>query len=349
MSKFRVALSGHFRDNRGTPALPNFDLRPLEADSDIEYFFVDGDADTNTMTAASLEGVDALILLDELFSRDSIPSDGRLSIVARFGVGFDSVDVTACTANGIAVGITPDGVRRPVAVSVLTFILALAGRLLEKDALVRSHHDFSIRGPYMGQGLVGKTLASVGLGNIGAEIFRLCQPLDMNFIAHDPWADSAVAVDLGVELVDLDAVFQQGDFVTLNTPYSPETHHLVNSERLALMKPSAYLINTSRGGVVDQTALVESLKLGAIAGAGLDVFDPEPPQPNEPLLELDNVILAPHALCFTEQCVAGIGANDIRIILSIKQGEVPDGLVDSAVAESLIFRDKLEIYRELFS
>ena len=269
--------------------------------------------------------------------------------MARFGVGFDSVDVTACTANGIAVGITPDGVRRPVAVSVLTFILALSGRLLEKDALVRSHHDFSIRGPYMGQGLVGKTLASVGLGNIGAEIFRLCQPLDMNFIAHDPWADSAVAADLGVELVDLDAVFQQGDFVTLNTPYSPQTHHLVNSERLALMKPSAYLINTSRGGVVDQTALVESLKRGAIAGAGLDVFDPEPPQPNEPLLELDNVILAPHALCFTEQCVAGIGANDIRIILSIKQGEVPAGLVDSAVAESLIFRDKLEIYRELFS
>jgi D-3-phosphoglycerate dehydrogenase len=115
------------------------------------------------------------------------------------------------------------------------------------------------------------------------------------------------------------------------------------------MKPSAYLINTSRGGVVDQTALVESLKRGVIAGAGLDVFDPEPPQQNEPLLELDNVILAPHALCFTEQCVAGIGANDIRIILSIKQGEVPTGLVDPAVAESLIFRDKLEIYRELFS
>lgn len=349
MSKFRVALSGHFRDNNGTLALPDFDLRPLEADSDIEYFFIDGDADTNTMTAASLEGVDALILLDELFSRDSIPSDGRLSIVARFGVGFDSVDVTACTANGIAVGITPDGVRRPVAVSVLTFILALSGRLLEKDALVRNHHDFSIRGPYMGQGLVGKTLASVGLGNIGAEIFRLCQPLDMNFIAHDPWADPAIAADLGVNLVDLDTVFQQGDFVTLNTPYSPDTHHLVNNERLALMKPSAYLINTSRGGVVDQTALVESLKRGAIAGAGLDVFDPEPPQQNEPLLELDNVILAPHALCFTEQCVAGIGANDIRIILSIKQGEVPTGLVDPAVAESLIFRDKLEIYRELFS
>ena len=349
MSKFRVALSGHFRDNSGTPALPDFNLQPLEADPDIEYFFVDGDPDTNTMTGASLEGVDALILLDELFSRDSIPSDGRLSIVARFGVGFDSVDVTACTANGIAVGITPDGVRRPVAVSVLTFILALAGRLLEKDALVRHHHDFSIRGPYMGQGLVGKTLASVGLGNIGAEIFRLCRPLDMNFIAHDPWADPVVADDLGVKLVDLNTVFEQGDFVTLNTPYSEETHHLVNNEQLALMKPSAYLINTSRGGVVDQMALVESLKRGAIAGAGLDVFDPEPPQQNEPLLELDNVILAPHALCFTEQCVAGIGANDIRIILSIKQGEVPAGLVDPAVAESLIFRDKLEIYRELFS
>ena len=349
MTKFRVALSGHFQDGEGKPALPDFDLQPLDADPDIEYFFVDADPTTNTMIGTSLEGVDALILLDELFSKDSIPSDGRLSVIARYGVGFDSVDVTACTANGIAVGITPDGVRRPVAVAVLTFILALAGRLLEKDALVRSHHDFSIRGPYMGQGLVGKTLASVGLGNIGAEVFRLCRPLDMNFIAHDPWADPTIAEELGIELVALDTVFEQGDFVTLNTPYSEETHHLVNGQRLALMKPPAYLINPSRGGVVDQPALVESLKRGAIAGAGLDVFDPEPPQKDEPLLELDNVILAPHALCFTEQCIAGIGANDIRIILSVKQGEIPAGLVDPAVAESLIFRDKLEIYRDLFS
>jgi phosphoglycerate dehydrogenase-like enzyme len=349
MSLFRVALSGHFRNSEGHAAFPDFDLAALDADPHIEYKFVDAEPDTNTMLAASLKDFDALILLDELFTDASIPASGRLCIVARFGVGYDSVDVEACSANGIAVAITPDGVRRPVAVAVLTFILALSGRLLEKDALVRSHHDFSVRAPYMGVGLVGKTLASIGLGNIGAEIFRLCKPLDMVFIAHDPWANQGVAESLGVRLVDLETAFREADFLTFNTPYSPDTHHIANAARLAMMKPTAFVINTSRGPVIDQAALVECLKTRSIAGAGLDVFDPEPPLRGEPLLGLDNVVLAPHALCFTEQCIAGIGANDIEIILSIKNGIVCGGLVDPTVIEHPAFKDKLSSYRQLFS
>ena len=268
--------------------------------------------------------------------------DGRLGIVARFGVGYDTVDVDACTEAGIAVVITPDGVRRPVAVTILTLILALAGKLFDKDRITREGPaGFDKRADYMGMGLVGRTLGSIGIGNIGAEAFRVCAPLGMKFIAHDPWANPEVVKEIGVELVDLDMVFRESDYLCVNTPLTDETHHIVNAKRMAMMKPTAYLINTSRGPTVDQTALVEALNAGTIAGAGLDVFDPEPPLPDDPILHLDNVIVTPHALCWTDQCFAGIGASDVQQVLMFKKGEVPSHLVNRDVAETVRFIERL--------
>ncbi|MEK9725260.1 MAG: NAD(P)-dependent oxidoreductase, partial [Rhodospirillaceae bacterium] len=156
--------------------------------------------------------------------------------------------VAACSKAGIAVCITPDGVRRPVAVIILTFVLALAGKLFDKDRLTRmGPAGFAQRADYMGTGLMGRTLGSIGLGNIGVEAFRMCAPLEMRHIAHDPYADPAVAAEVGVELVSLERVFAESDFLCVNTPLTGETHHIVNAERLATMKPTAYLINTSRG------------------------------------------------------------------------------------------------------
>ena len=219
----------------------------------------------------------------------------------------------ACTRAGIALVITPDGVRRPVAVSIITFMLALTGKLMVKDRLTREGPaGFAKRGEHMGVGLVGRTLGSVGIGNIGAELFRLVKPFDMKFIAHDPFADPKLAAELGVELVGLEDVFRRADFVSVSCPLTPETRHLVNAERLALMKPTAYLINTARGPIVDQKALTKALQERRIAGAGLDVLEKEPPDPDDPILRLDNVILAPHALCWTDQCFAGNGAADAR-------------------------------------
>ena len=315
---------------------------------DIEFDYVYGVG--GRMTAHSLEDFDALILLLEKFDADSIPLSGRLSLVTRFGVGYDTVDVEACTAAGIAVGITPDGVRRPVAASVLTFILALSGKLIVKDALVRGGPaNFAKRSDHMGTGLVGRTLGSIGLGNIGAEVFRLCEPLEMKFIAYDPYIDPSSTRELNVELTDLDTVFRDSDFLSVNVPLSDETYHLVNRARLKLMKSSAYLINTSRGPVVDQDALVNALKTGIIAGAGLDVFDPEPPNASDPLLALDNVILTPHALCWTDQCFAGIGSQDLEHVFSIKRGIHPSVLVDPKVIDNSEFKIKLENYKQCFS
>ena len=190
--KFRIALSADFLDADGEPLFPMFDRTPLDEDPDIEWRYLentDGPVD-----ASELAGHDALILLAQRFDRVSVPADGRLAMVARFGVGYDSVDVPACTENGIALVITPDGVRRPVAVAIIALILAVTGKLLIKHQLtIEGPPGFAKRGGHMGVGLVGKTLGSVGIGNIGAEMFRLAKPLDMNFIACDPYADPAVA------------------------------------------------------------------------------------------------------------------------------------------------------------
>jgi phosphoglycerate dehydrogenase-like enzyme len=332
VTKFRVAIDGDFIKPDGSPAYPDFDLAPLHANPNVEVRHV---ALGKVSAASALEGFDALILLANRFAAESVPADGRLRIVARFGVGYDSVDVDACTKAGIAVTITPDGVRRPVAVAILTLLFALTGRLFAKDRLTRQGPaGYARRNDFMGVGLMGRTLASVGIGNIGAELFRLAAPLGMKFIAHDPFANKEAARALGITLVDLETVFREGDFVNISCPLTPETHHLVNAERLALMKPTAFLINTARGPIVDQKAITKALQEGRIAGAGLDVQEQEPPDLDDPLLTLDNVILAPHALCWTDQCFAGIGASAVRSVLDIAAGHLPRGLLNRSIAQN---------------
>ena len=344
MSPFRVAISGDFKNPDGSIAYTVVDLSPLESDPDIEFDFVD--PVDREMPAAGLAGFDALILLGARFTAASIPEDNRLSMVARFGVGYDTVAVDACTEHGIAVVITPDGVRRPVAVSVLTFVLALAGKLFVKDRLVRAGPEgWAARGDHMGLGLVGRTLGQLGMGNIGAEVFRVARPLDMEFIAHDPYVDPAVAAALGVELVTIEGLFRRADFLSVSCPLNDETRGIVNAERLALMKPTAFLINTARGPIVDQGALTDALRRGAIAGAGLDVFRDEPTAADEPLAALDNVILSPHALSWTDQCFAGLGAADIRAALALKQGREPANVVNKSVLEDPRWRRRLADYR----
>ena len=354
---FRVALSSDFKKADGSPTFPDFDLAPLRSAPNVEVAFLD---DVNPMLstrftpatplrADQLEDFDALILLIHRFDATSVPKSGRLAAVARFGVGYDTVNVADCTAGDIALCITPDGVRRPVAVSILTFMLALTGKMMVKDRLARSGPDgFATKGQYMGVGLVGKTLGSLGVGNIGAEMFRLARPFDMKFIAHDPFADPKVAAELDIELVGVEDLFARADILTVNCPLTPDTHHIVNAERLALMKRTAYLINTARGPIVDQKALTKVLQEGGIAGAGLDVFEVEPTDPNDPLLKLDNVIVAPHALCWTDQCFAGIGAADVKAVLDIQHGRVPRGVVNRQVLDSDGFKARLESYRKRF-
>ena len=346
MNAFRVALSGDFRKADGSPTFPDFDLAPLQAARNVETVFLDN---ANPLRGDQLEDFDALILLAHRFDAASVPKSGRLSVVARFGVGYDTVDVAACTANDIALAITPDGVRRPVAVSIITFILALTGKMMVKDKLARmGAPGFAARGEHMGVGLVGRTLGSLGVGNIGAEMFRLAKPFCMDFIAHDPYADKAVAAELNIELVPLEDLFRRSDILCVNCPLTPDTHHIVNAERLALMKPTAFFINTARGPIVDQKALTEVLQERRIAGAGLDVFEVEPTDPDDPILKLDNIIAAPHALCWTDQCFAGNGAADVKAVLDVQRGLVPRGVVNRQVLDQTGFKAKLAAYAKRY-
>jgi phosphoglycerate dehydrogenase-like enzyme len=343
---FRVALSGDFKKPDGSPVFPDFDLSPLRSAPGLEMAYLDAE---NPIGARQLADFDALILLSPRFAAESVHPGGRLAAVARFGVGYDNVDVAACSRAGIALVITPDGVRRPVAVSILTLMLALTGNLMIKDRLARQGPPgFASRGDHMGVGLVGRTLGSLGVGNIGAEMFRLARVFDMKFIAHDPYADPKVVSDLAIEMVSLDDLFARSDVLTVNCPLNEETRHLVNAARLARMKKTAYFINTARGPIVDQAALTAVVAARRIAGAGLDVFEDEPTDPADPLLALDNVILAPHALCWTDQCFAGNGAADVRAVLDIQHGRVPRGVVNRDVLDQPRFKARLEEYRRRF-
>ena len=332
MASFRVALSGDFLKADGSPAFPMFDLEPLrQAGAEVAYVH----AIEGVIRAADLEGFDALILLASRFDERSIPSGGRLALVARFGVGYDTVDVSACTHAGIGVVIAPEGVRRPVAVTIMTLMLALASRVFAKDRLTRmGPPGWAVRSDYMGMGLTGRTLALLGVGNIGAEVLRLTAPFDMRFIAHDPFVDAAKLKALGAEPVHIDNLFREADFLSISIPLSEATRGLVGEHMIGLMKPTAYLINTARGPIVDQKALYEALAANRIAGAGLDVFEIEPVPADEPILKLDNVILTPHALCFTDECFAGIGAADVRAVLATMKGEIPASLVNREVIDT---------------
>lgn len=342
METFRVALSGDFKKADGSPSFPEFDLTPLEQRSHLEFSFLESEP---VISAGQLEGVDALILLSHRIAPESFAPDKRLSVIARFGVGYDNVDIPACTANDCALVITPDGVRRPVAVSILTLLFALTGKLMVKDQLARQGPmGWAEKTRHNGVGLVGKTLGSLGIGNIGAELFRVAAPLGMDFIAHDPYADAALASQLGIELVDLDDAFRRADILCVNCPLTESTHHLVNAERLALMKSTAYLINTARGPIVDQAALTETLQAKRIAGAGLDVLEQEPPDAEDPLLTLNNAIITPHALCWTDQLFEGNGAADVKAVLDVMSGHAPKGIVNQEIKQNENWRGRVADY-----
>ena len=242
-------------------------------------------------------------------------------------MGYDSIDVPTCSRAGLLLTIAPDGVRRPVATSALTFVLMLAQKVWFKDKLTRSGRWLE-KSDHIGTGLTHRVLGALGAGNIGAEMFRLAQPLQMRAIAHDPQADPALMRSLGVELVSLDELFKQADFLAIHCPLNAQTKGLVNARLLALMKPSAYLINTARGPIVDEAALYEALVQRRIAGAGLDVFEVEPTPADNPLLQLDNVIVTPHGICFTDECMQGLAQSAFKAALDMAAGRMPPYVVN---------------------
>jgi phosphoglycerate dehydrogenase-like enzyme len=331
---FRVGLTRDFLGPDGSLSYGDIGVGLLDAAGLHREFLAEPSAE---LRPEQVRGYDALLVLGPRVSAASLESPERLLVIARFGVGYDSIDVDACTRAGVALTITPDGVRRPVATAAMALLLALSHKVLIKDRLTRDGR-WGEKLSHMGTGLTGRTLGIIGIGNIGRDLAKLARPFDLQCIAHDPH----VLVADDVELMSLDDLMRRSDFVCVCCALTPETRHLINTQRLALMKPTAYLINVARGPIVDQLALTRVLTAGAIAGAGLDVFEQEPISADDPLLTLDNVIVAPHALCWTDECFRGMGESACRSIVEISQGSVPQFVVNRGVIDNPLFRAKLK-------
>jgi phosphoglycerate dehydrogenase-like enzyme len=329
VAKLFVGLTRDLLDASGAPTFGREALRVLDNDPEITWEFLP--EPTDEIAPAHLARYDALYVNAPRVTRASFAQGpGRTRIIARHGVGYDSVDVAACTENGVPLTIQPDGVRRPVAVAALTYVMALSQKLLIKDRLTRAGR-WAEKVDHMGMGLVGRTLGLIGAGNIGREIMRLARPFGLRVIAADPHVDPAAITAEGATPADLATVMRESDFIVIVCLLTPETRHLIGAAQIALMRPSAYLINVARGPIVDEAALIAALREGRIAGAGLDVFEQEPVDPNNPLLAMENVIVSPHALCWTDECFRGIAESGFTGIAAVAHGARPRGIVNPEV------------------
>jgi len=338
---FRVGLTRDFLKPDGTMSMPDIGLSMLDEADGVEWEFLA--KDEQELSVENVRDYDALIVLAPRVTAPMLEGTEKLAIVARFGVGYDTVDVDACTANGVLLTITPDGVRRSLALSAFTFLLALSHELMAKDRLTREGR-WDDRQDYYGVGLVGRTLGIVGLGNIGSELCRLAQPFGLRVIAADPYAKAEHAAGLGVELVNLETLLKTSDFVSITSALTPETRGLIGPPQLALMKGSAFLINVARGPIVDQKALTETLRERRIRGAAIDVFEQEPVDPADPILKLDNITVAPHAICWTDEGFLLTGQSAIRSTLAVAAGKVPENVVNGAVIDAPSLQEKLRRY-----
>lgn len=236
---------------------------------------------------------DAMIVRITPITREVIESNPNLKVIVRHGAGFDALDVKACHDNGVQALYAPVANSTSVAETAMLLILECSRNVtVLHKTWVNDYYKAKLK--VRKNTINGKTLGIIGCGNIGSRLAKRALGMEMNVLAYDPYKPAADFPD-GVEVVrDLDRIFKESDYVSIHIPNTPVTHHIVNAETLAMMKPTAFLINTARGGCVDEDALYEACKNGTIAGAGLDALKNEPVDPNLPLLTLDNVIMYPH-------------------------------------------------------
>ena len=248
-------------------------------------------------------------------------------LVVRYGVGYDNIDVKAASQRGVTVCNTPSYCVDEVADHTLALLLALARKILPLANGVKDggwkEGERPFPPPTSLQRLRGKTLGLVGFGNIGRAVAARALVFGLKVLAYDPKVDAETAQKSGAEMMDLEPLLQTSDYVSLHVPLIPATHHLMNAERLALMKPSAYLLNASRGSVVDEAALTHALQQGKLAGAALDVLEREPPAPDKPLLKMDNVIITPHYGAASDVSIEDQHREVVASVTAFLAGQTP--------------------------
>jgi len=309
-----------------TRVLPEKGLEMVRREADVEVWPepFPPPQDTLLQKARGLDGL--LCLLTDRIDAAVIDALGpQAKVISQMAVGFDNIDVAAATARGIPVGNTPGVLTDTTADFAFALLMAAARRVVEGDRFTRAG-KWKTWGPvdFLGPDVSGATLGIVGFGRIGQALARRAQGFGMRILYNSRSRNPEAERDYGARYADLNTLLLESDFVSLHTTLSPETHHLMNEERFARMKPGAILINTARGSVVDPAALYRALASGTLAYAALDVTEPEPIKPEDPLLALDNIIITPHiasASYKTRTCMATMAAENL--IAGLKDARLP--------------------------
>jgi D-3-phosphoglycerate dehydrogenase len=294
-------------------------IGPTSADSDQPLA---GLADAQAIIAGSRIRYDGALM-------DQAPG---LRVIARSGIGIDNLSLPDATARGVAVCNAPDGPTISTAEHAIALLMAATKFLKRNENNLRDGRKHDFFGENQGLELAGQQLGLVGMGRIGSRVARVARAMDMNVVVYDPYISAERAAELGVTLVPtLEALLSTSDVVSLHSPATPETRHLINARSLARMKPGAFLINTARGALIDESALIQALDSGRLAGAGLDVFDPEPPDLENPLLHRDNVIATPHIASATGAGKDRLWRTAIAQAIQVLRGERPPHLLNPEV------------------
>jgi len=270
------------------------------------------------------------LAVQPLFTRRVIESLNKCRIISSLGIGYEGVDLDAATEHGIYVTNVPDYCLEEVTDHSMAIILACARKLFQLDKAVREGKWDTLERPEIRYKIWppmfrirGQTLGLIGFGNVPRAMVPKAKGFGLKVIAYDPYAPPSIAEELGVELVDLDRLLQDSDYVSIHAALTEETRHMLSSEQFKMMKPTAYLINAARGPLVDETALYTALSKGHISGAGLDVTDPEPPSLDNPLLKLNNVIFTAHSAYYSESSTQELLSRPVEEVVSILTGGLP--------------------------
>ena len=340
---FQVGLTNDFYDAAGQLKYRDIGLSVLDSASGIAYQKL---ADHRPeMEPDQLVGLNGVVVLTPKVTTRSLSSSENLLALGRFGVGYDTVDVAACTAADVVLFITAGAVDYSVAEATVGWMLALGRHVRIKDQLVREAR-WEARSGYMGGDLRGRTLGVVGFGGIGRTLVKLLSGFAMQTpLVFDPFVSPAAIAEAGGRAASLDELLAQSDFVSLHCPLNEKTRNLISSRELSLMKPTSFLINTARGGIVDEEALYSSLESNQIAGAALDCFVGEPLLTAPKFADLDNILLAPHCIAWTHELFRDIGRMACQGMVDLTQGKRPHGVVNPEVFDRPGFQAKWQRIR----
>ena len=286
-----------------------------------EIVFTDGEIST-PVALALLQEADAVMVTLQKVTADVIAAMPRCKVIGRAGTGLDTIDLVAASAHGIQVVYVPDYGIDEVSTHAIALLLAQVRNVVSQVNGTRAGQWPGGNGRVIYR-LKGKTLGVIGFGRIGQAAAEKGKGLGLKVIVHDPQLNESAVERLGVRAVDLDTLANESDFITLHTPLLDSTYHIINENFLSKMKPTAYLVNTARGPLIDEVALLKAVRAGTIAGAALDVFESEPPTPNHPLFEDERILVTSHNAWYSEEAKIDMRGRAVEDVVRVLRGEKP--------------------------